>query len=209
MLIKILSRINVLKTIYYTFLSNNIQRYNNAKCICFKNANIQLSKSARIILNGNLRLSDNDIVGSNRQANLRMDNESILEVKRSFSIYYDADIILFPKAKLRLGSGFINSNSKIRCHSNIEIGDNVAISHDVTIMDSDAHEGLWNGYVKTLPVKIGNHVWIGTRATILKGVNIGDNSIIAAGSVVTKDVPSNCLAAGVPAKIVRKDINWK
>ena len=108
-----------------------------------------------------------------------------------------------------MGSGFFNSNIKIRCHEKIEIGENVAISHDVTIMDSDAHEGLWKGYKKTKPIKIGNHVWIGTRATILKGVTIGDNAIIAAGSVVTKDVPSNTVVAGVPAKVIKTNINWK
>lgn len=110
---------------------------------------------------------------------------------------------------MKLGSGFFNSNIKIRCHEKIEIGENVAISHDVTIMDSDAHEGLWEGYEKTKPIKIGNHVWIGTRVTILKGVTIGDNAIIAAGSVVTKDVPNNTVVAGVPAKVIKININWK
>lgn len=153
--------------------------------------------------------SDNDINGSTRQSNLRMDNNSILEIKKNFSIYYGADIILFKGAKLKLGSGFFNSNIKIRCHEKIEIGENVAISHDVTIMDSDAHEGLWEGYEKTKPIKIGNHVWIGTRVTILKGVTIGDNAIIAAGSVVTKDVPNNTIVAGVPAKVIKTNINWK
>ncbi len=61
---------------------------------------------------------------------------------------------------------------------------------------------------KTKPVKIGNHVWIGTRVTILKGVNIGDGAVIAAGSVVTKDIPAGSLAAGVPAKIIRDKVIW-
>ncbi|MDE7192107.1 MAG: sugar O-acetyltransferase, partial [Clostridia bacterium] len=54
------------------------------------------------------------------------------------------------------------------------------------------------------PVKIGNNVWIGAHATILSGVTIGDNAIIAAGAVVTKDVPQNTVVAGVPAKIIKK-----
>lgn len=61
---------------------------------------------------------------------------------------------------------------------------------------------------KTKPVKIGNHVWIGTRVTILKGVNIGDGAVIAAGSVITKDIPAGSLAAGVPAKIIRDKVIW-
>ncbi len=210
MLINKLKKIEILKTIYYTFLSRNInKRERKSKLICFKKSNFQLAKSSKIILNGTLMFSDNDINGSIRQSNLRMDNNSLLEIKKSFSVYYGADIILFKDAKLRLGSGFFNSNIKIRCHKKIEIGDNVAISHDVTIMDSDAHDGLWDGYEKTKPIKIGNHVWIGTRVTILKGVTIGDNAIIAAGSVVTKNVPNNTIVAGVPAKVIKTNINWK
>ncbi|MEG0377159.1 MAG: DapH/DapD/GlmU-related protein, partial [Eubacterium sp.] len=54
------------------------------------------------------------------------------------------------------------------------------------------------------PINIGKKVWIGANATILPGISIGDNAIIAAGAVVTKDVPTNTVAAGVPAKIVRE-----
>lgn len=210
MLIDKLKKIDILKTIYYTFILKNINKKEQKNFfLCFKKSNFQLEKTAKIILNGILKFSDNDIIGSNRQSNLRMDENSILEIRNNFSIYYGADIILFKGAKLNLGSGFFNSNIKIRCHERIEIGENVAISHDVTIMDSDAHEGLWEGYEKTKPIKIGNHVWIGTRVTILKGVTIGDNAIIAAGSVVTKDVPNNTIVAGVPAKVIKTDINWK
>lgn len=54
-----------------------------------------------------------------------------------------------------------------------------------------------------MPVRIGNNVWVGANVTILPGVSIGDNAIIAAGAVVTKDVPANMLAAGIPAKVIR------
>jgi maltose O-acetyltransferase len=54
------------------------------------------------------------------------------------------------------------------------------------------------------PVTIGNDVWIGGNCTILPGVTIGNNVVVAAGAVVTKDVPDNCLVAGVPAKVIRK-----
>jgi maltose O-acetyltransferase len=55
-----------------------------------------------------------------------------------------------------------------------------------------------------MPVTIGNDVWIGGNCTILPGVTIGNNVVVAAGAVVTKDVPDNCLVAGVPAKVIRK-----
>ncbi len=52
-------------------------------------------------------------------------------------------------------------------------------------------------------VKIGNNVWLGSEVTILKGVTIGDNAVIGAKSLVTKNIPANCIAAGVPAKVIR------
>jgi len=58
-------------------------------------------------------------------------------------------------------------------------------------------------------IVIGNQVWIGSGARILKGVIIGDNAIIAAGSIVTRDIPANCMAAGIPARVVRTNVSWE
>lgn len=61
-----------------------------------------------------------------------------------------------------------------------------------------------NGACYAKPVKIGNNVWIGAGVHINQGVTIGDNTIIGSGSVVTKDIPANVIAAGVPCKVIRK-----
>ncbi|QNK42458.1 transferase [Caproicibacter fermentans] len=61
----------------------------------------------------------------------------------------------------------------------------------------------------TKPIRIGSHVLIGTHATILKGAVIGDHSVIAANAVVTGEIPAHCLAAGIPARVIRENINWK
>ena len=63
--------------------------------------------------------------------------------------------------------------------------------------------------MQTAPIEIGSNVLIGRRSMIMKGVKIGDGSVIAAGSVVTRDVPAKCLAAGVPARVIRQDIQWE
>jgi acetyltransferase-like isoleucine patch superfamily enzyme len=57
-------------------------------------------------------------------------------------------------------------------------------------------------------VRIGDHVWIGARAAVLKGVTIGDGAIVAAGAMVTHDVPARALVAGVPARLVREGVEW-
>ncbi len=91
----------------------------------------------------------------------------------------------------------------------VTIGDNVILAPDVIIADSEGHslstdlETRWNGKPQTRPITIGNNVWISMGALIMNGVEIGDNSVIGARSVVTSSVPSNVLYAGVPSKFIR------
>lgn len=167
---------------------------------------LKIDRTAKLALKGNLHLN-NDKEGNNgRSSILRMDANSTL-VCQNFSFTYGADVILFKNSKLVLGNSYLNSNCKIRCHNLITIGDDCVISHDFTVMDSDAHE--LDGSRNTNPVHIGNHVWIGTRVTILNGVTVGNGAVIAAGSVVTKDVAPNSLVGGVPAKMIKSKVEWK
>ena len=104
--------------------------------------------------------------------------------------------------------GYINRNCRIKCFNRIEIGKQVAISENVTLRDSDVHKITGSTNSNTKPIKIGNHVWIGTNSIILKSVSIGDGAVVAAGSLVNKDVPSRSLVAGIPAKIIRSSVEW-
>ncbi len=88
----------------------------------------------------------------------------------------------------------------------IEIGDNVLFGPRVGIYTSNHATDAWertHGACYAKPVKIGHNVWIGAGVHINPGVCIGDNSIIGSGSVVTKDIPKNVIAAGVPCKVIR------
>ena len=168
---------------------------------------IKLEKNARIYLQNDFCLNTNRKGKNGRSSILRMDENSRLECY-GFNFMYGADIVIFKNGNLVLGNNsFINSDCKIRCHEKITIGEGCAISHDVTIMDSDAHE--LNGNRNTKPIQIGNHVWIGTRVTILKGVTVGDGAVIAAGSLVTKDVPAGSLVGGVPARVLKEQVEWR
>ena len=132
-----------------------------------------------------------------------MGKNSKLIVQDKFDIGFGSDIRIFDNAQLILNSGYINGFTQIVCANKIEIGKDVAIARDVIIRDTDAHSIQGTNHTKEKPVKIGNHVWIGTRAVIMKGVTIGDNSVVAAGAIVTKDVPPNTIVAGVPAKVIK------
>lgn len=111
---------------------------------------------------------------------------------------------------IKLGKNvFINSCCCFQDHAGIEIGDGTLIGHQVVIATlNHAQDPLSRADMFPKPVKIGKNVWIGAHATILPGVTIGDNAIIAAGAVVTKDVENNAVVGGVPAKKI-KDIEVK
>lgn len=100
---------------------------------------------------------------------------------------------------------FFNTGCSFQDRGGINIGDGSMLGMNVTI--ATLNHGLSLETRSTTypsPVKIGENVWIGSNATILPGVTIGDNSVVAAGAVVTKDVPENTVVAGVPAKAVKK-----
>ena len=133
-------------------------------------------------------------------------------ISKGFTMYEGAAIVVVDGGKLTLGHNSYMNESLIQCASSISIGDNCAIAGDVLIQDTDFHPILdENGNPKPIskPIVIGDKVWICAKATILKGVMIGDGAIIAAGAVVTKDVPAHCVVAGNPAKVVRENVIWK
>lgn len=101
---------------------------------------------------------------------------------------------------------FINPNTMILARNRVEIGSNCAISWDCQILDDDLH--IINSSEPSAPIKIGNHVLVGSRSIILKGVSIGEGAIVASGSVVTRDIPANCLCGGVPAKVIKRNVKW-
>jgi acetyltransferase-like isoleucine patch superfamily enzyme len=106
------------------------------------------------------------------------------------------------------GDSYINSNCRITCCKHIKIGKGVFVSWDVQIFDSDFHSISYESE-KSENIEIGDNVWIGSRATILKGVKIGAGSVIASGAVITKDTPEHCLVAGIPGQVIKNNIYWK
>jgi len=109
--------------------------------------------------------------------------------------------------KLTIGDCvLISPGVRISASDEIVIGNNVMLAHGVYITDSDWH-GVYDRIQRdprVLPVHIGDNAWLGDHAVVLKGVSIGENSIVAARSVVSKDVPANVVVAGNPARVVKE-----
>ena len=120
-------------------------------------------------------------------------------------------IVVYKGGEIHIGNNVGISNSAIVCTNKIIIKDDVFIGGDCKIYDTDFHsiyyeDRILNGDIgaRSNPVYIGKGSFVGTGTTILKGVNIGDKSVIAAGSVVTKDIPSNEVWGGNPIKFLFK-----
>ena len=110
-----------------------------------------------------------------------------------------------PAAQLTIGEHtFVNWGVTIGVASSITIGAWTQIGDECLIYDSDWHsiDGI-DANTPVAPTVIGNGVWLGARVTVLKGVTIGDNTVVAANATVTADLPEQVLAAGTPAKPVR------
>lgn len=139
-------------------------------------------------------------------------NKTYFSGKPSFS--FSSKLHDLPE--VRIGDNtFVGHNTSFVAARKIEIGSHCLLSENVEIRDNDGHPNDYLSRRNNLPplpesvkpVYIGNDVWIGTGVLILKGVTVGDRSIIAARSVVTSDIPSDSIVAGVPAKIIRQNIN--
>lgn len=160
---------------------------------------------------------------------LRMNKNSHLTIGDNF--LYNSGDFFNPIARNIRGGFFLNDNSQVFIGNNvgisctciwsnlfIKIGDRVKIGADTIIMDTDAHslnylerrndetDGM---KTQSKPIVIEDDVLIGTRCIILKGVHIGARSIIGSGSIVTKDIPSDSIAAGNPCKVLKKIENDK
>lgn len=132
-------------------------------------------------------------------------------LSRLFGHDVDSSLRVFPPFYTDFGKNihigknvFINACCHFQDHGGVTLGDGCQIGHNVvfaTLNHGMAPEDRGTTY--PAPIRLGKNVWVGSNATILQGVSIGDNSIVAAGAVVTRDVPENVIVAGVPAKIIK------
>lgn len=198
--------------LFYKFLSKIYNKLEQANQFCIEQ---NIRSNPRITLGNNVIFGKSSSISSKEARILIGDNTWFYGVINVFS--YDN------KCEVSIGEDcYIGDLTRIWASRSIYIGDRVLIAHNVNIFDNTTHpidkierfqheclvktntlNGANFSSLHVAPVIIKDDVWIGCNSIILKGVTIGEGSIIAAGSVVTHDVPSNVLVGGNPAKIIR------
>ena len=158
------------------------------------NIRSKLSKNVRIAIYGN---------------NHRLTIEENVAFSKGIIWFEDNGCEIFIGAKTTIGEAVLSAAEDDR---KIIIGTDCMFSKGIKICTTDSHSiiNLETGERtnQSKDVTIGSHVWLGQNVTINKGVEIGHNSIVAGHSVLTKSIPSNCIAAGVPARVVKSRVDW-
>jgi acetyltransferase-like isoleucine patch superfamily enzyme len=147
------------------------------------------------------------------------DDPTVVRVREGAEFVADGTVslqrgtrVVVDGGQLRIGHATnVNGFTKILCADGITIGAYCTISWDVQILDNDFHTITVDGAERPsrAPVVIGDRVWVGTRAVVLKGVTIGDGAVIGAGAIVTRDVPPGVIATGAPATAVANVDGWQ
>lgn len=174
----------------------------------------RLGRKFNVYVNGN----DNDIrIGSgcmlsNTSIFVSGNNNRII-VSDKVRFLGPCKIVLQGNAELVLGcnSGIRGVEFNLK-RARIQVGELCMFSYGIVLRNHDSHRIIDTSTDQVInqpkDIVLGNHVWIGQNATILKGANVGDNSVIGFGSVVTSSCEPGSVLAGVPAKVVRHNVNW-
>lgn len=191
--------ISLRKRLFYIFWNWYSKAYMQEKGVQLKNRHIQFKGKCYLDISRNSYVSIGNGFVCNSGLDFGMENvESKIKVREN--------------ARLTIGANSGMSSSIIGCYQEITVGNNVIIGGGSRIVDSNFHSLDWRDrqdrnidckVAKMAPIHIGNDVFIGARCIVGKGVTIGDRSIIAAGSVVVKDIPEDCIAGGNPCKVIK------
>ncbi len=161
-------------------------------------------------LNGELRNISINVRGNNNR--IRIDSMACLTWTDISILANDSDITVGAHSTI-LGKPHQPNTLLARGEpSRITIGRDCMFSYGIEVRTSDSHpifDGQGTHINPSEDISVGDHVWVGSRCMVLKGGNLGQGSVLAAASVLTRPVGERMIAAGVPAKVIREDIQWK
>ncbi len=204
--------INIALYIYLNYFCKSVKREKNYHIFPYRGTSIHIKSNAEIILNGDLRFNARQDDGRFARSHLSMHENSKMIIRGFVILSHGSLIRVNQNAVLEFrGKVTSNINLTIVCEQLIRIGNDTMMGHDVIIYDSDYHPTEYSNEefcTHTSPVYIGDHVWIGTRAMIMKGSNIGTGSIIGANAYFTGNLPANTLVSCIPSRTVLRDVKW-
>lgn len=209
--IRVVLGINPFKFIKWNFLSKNVKRDKGKYLITMWGSVIDISKTAKLVLHDHLRLNFPKYRNSKEEAYLLLRDGAELTINGPVRLSSRSTIQVQKNAKLEIGKAHINHESSIIIGCDCKIGNDILISRDVKIFDSDFHKVLDDEGNQTnlpKPMNIGDHVWIGLGAIILRGSQIGDGAVISAGAVVMGKIKAGTNAIGNPARSF-SNIKWE
>jgi acetyltransferase-like isoleucine patch superfamily enzyme/coenzyme F420-reducing hydrogenase beta subunit len=201
--------LSFLKELILNYGNKNVIRDKKGRFVFFKNSFVSIGKDAKIVLHAPFLMGRKHVIKSNSDTRLAIEDFGRLIVHDRFSMFRGTFIWIKRCGTLELHGGFMHEGVHITCACHIKIGKNAHIAKEVVIRDLDGHYIEDSTYRTAKPVIIGDNVWIGYRAMIVKGVTIGDGAVIAANAVVTKDVPAYSIVAGNPARVIRGNVKWR
>ena len=187
------------------------KRY-GGKIFVYRNCHVSISPTAIVEINGVLKIGLTWDEFEFEKTNFIIGDGATLLVKGNFRIFNGSRVAVNKGAKLVLGNdSFLNLRGNIRCFDKIVIGNGVRISENCTISDSDNHLINYDGRVNPIhaPIVFKDECLVGLNCTVLKGVTVEKGSVVAAGAVVTRDVQAYTLVGGVPARVIKKNIEWR
>lgn len=204
--------INLALYIYLNYFCRSVKREKKYHIFPYRGTRFQIRTNAEIILNGDLRFNAHQGDRRFERSYLSMHKNSKMIIGGFVNLGHGSIIVVNQNAVLEfMGKVTANINLTIGCQQLIRIGNDTMMGSDVIIYDSDFHPTEYSGEefsIHTLPVYIGEHVWIGTRAMIMKGSNIGTGSIVGANAYFAGNVPANTMVSCVPSRTVLKDVKW-
>lgn len=201
----VLRDVSLLRTLYW----NNRCSLHPFTVLLYPHADLEMEENAPIVHHqGRLRLGCRWRPGRFKPTELIIASGGMLEINGSFECYTGCSIRIDRGAKFSLRHGAMNMGVRLAVFNSITLGNDVYISENVTIRDSDNHSVNGGSGIISAPITIGDHVLIGFNASIMKGVTLGDGCVVAAGAVVTRSFPPKTLIGGVPAKAIRENVSW-
>ena len=205
MVLKIATQASVLRTLY---LSARFRGW----CIVARGTRLKIGPGSKIEFAKGSFLLMGFLHYTPGPSSMHLGRRATFSVTGTVLISRGARVFVNDGALLEMRNGsWISDCATVTCFEHIQMGERAGISWNGNVLDTTIHEIVVNGEgrPRSKPVILGERAWIGTGAIILAGVHVGDNAIVAAGSVVARDVPSHAVVAGNPARVIHENTEWR